>query len=418
MPKPRLALIGSGPEISWISCQSISQNLIHSYTMLEQEYDICFYHLTAKTGSKVISRLKSFSPNKIIFYDHLPHYFLILKDLDQLWPQKKPELLFHIYGDFSLYLDLWIQHQKLLKKWRVHFLCASPRYMDFVSLLMKEQTKNLRVCPFPVDTKAFLFNPESRATLRKKFKIKSDDKVWLYVGRLSLQKNIDRLIREFSISCKTRKNQKLVLIGDVDDLGLFFLGHKAPLGYTYQLLQRTLKECAADVCKNIMHIPHSSLETVSAWYSAADAFCSLSLYHDEDFGMAPAEALSSGLSVVLSDWGGYSQFAAPHLKTHLVPIRLIKDGYLISSKTFQRAINTCEISRETEQRWSRAHTFAKKFGIAPVSEIIHKILQEQTPLFKGFNTKAILYPEEIRTSLQYPITSHSYYQNLYGESLG
>src|SRR5207237_9139361 len=39
-------------------------------------------------------------------------------------------------------------------------------------------------------------------------------------------------------------------------------------------------------------------------YGAADIFASLTLHHDENFGFAQVEAMSSGLPVVCTDWGG------------------------------------------------------------------------------------------------------------------
>lgn len=46
---------------------------------------------------------------------------------------------------------------------------------------------------------------------------------------------------------------------------------------------------------------------VPLYYSAADVFVSLSDTLQENFGRTPVEAMSSGLPVVVSDWGGYRE---------------------------------------------------------------------------------------------------------------
>lgn len=111
-----------------------------------------------------------------------------------------------------------------------------------------------------------------------------------------------------------------------------------------------------------MHfIPHSDLRFLQQAYNGSDVFVSLSLYHDEDFGYSPLEALSCGTPVVCTNWGGYRDFKKSLDKSHSVELIdvsleenfLIVDNSATEKKLLKSLKNSNHSKRPRKFIWTR-----------------------------------------------------------------
>ncbi|MGZ3807168.1 MAG: glycosyltransferase, partial [Bacteriovorax sp.] len=118
----------------------------------------------------------------------------------------------------------------------------------------------------------------------------------------------------------------------------------------------------------------------------SDMFISLSLYHDEDYGMSPAEAMACGLPTLLTDWGGYSSFASTAWPCQLVPVKITEFGLQINTTSIQefyKAQKESNINDADRERWSKE--FLNVFSIKNSVLELEKILAAPFHPFSGFN---------------------------------
>src|SRR5690606_38830057 len=109
------ALLYSFSESNWISCKTITANLIKAYHHNFGEKSL--HHFNYGSDNTVFDHLKiareiiELAPEKIVFLDHRPHVGEVLTLIDKLLKngniQKKPQIYFHVYGDFSLDIKEW-----------------------------------------------------------------------------------------------------------------------------------------------------------------------------------------------------------------------------------------------------------------------------------------------------------------------
>lgn len=127
--------------------------------------------------------------------------------------------------------------------------------------------------------------PPSNAAVEKfsrKYNLTKNDILFLYVGRLSREKNLDLLIDAFEVAAKQNSKIKLMFVGDFD--------------YREQLEMRASQ---TDVSERIVftgRLPRQSLGTV---YAAGDVFLFPSTTDTQ--GLVIHEAAGAGLPLVLCD---------------------------------------------------------------------------------------------------------------------
>lgn len=420
----RLGVFISPHQSAWVSCNSIGPNLIKSYQMLAKDpslslefFPICKHEeeLDQRVGTgyyvDLAEKIIRSRVTDLVFLDHQINPLPILVALFACagLQFKKFRFCFHIYGDFTLFPKRWFDIGQALHGAKAKFICASDRQKGLVSYFERAGQSATSVCPFPVNTQLFRFSEKSRSQVRKKLGLSERQTLLLYTGRLSLQKGIVRLIEEFERLYRQDPQLSLALAGPYDNLGGLTSGISAPHSFYFHQLQEKLDSLPKKVRSRIFllgELPHEELATI---YSAADLFVSLSLHHDEDFGMCPAEAFSSGLPAVLNDWGGYASFKTEGVPCELVPIHLGKRGLEMDSMVLEHLLDEGLKRRNTtEERLRIGEAFAAKFGIAAVAR---KLQSELSPanyhVVKGFDWSLEVFGQK-------GVLTGEFYDDVYG----
>lgn len=154
--------------------------------------------------------------------------------------------------------------------------------------------ERIRVCPRGVD--ALHFNPERRSNIIRRemlerFELKDTATLLLYAGRISPEKNISLLIDMMSELAKDSANDyRLLVAGD---------GPQA-------------KWLSDESCKigngRIILLGHLDKETLANYYANSDVFVHPN--PREPFGIAPLEAMASGVATVAPNSGGILSYAS------------------------------------------------------------------------------------------------------------
>lgn len=396
-----MMVIASTEESYWGSCRTISSNLRGVYDKLSDQFEI-HWHWVLRSSSRLQStsyqdeieanffnEVVRVKPHDIVFIDHKPRAGLILGNSmkKEAWPSDpQPTLNFHVYGDFVFFSHEWSALGKVLEGVPVRLFCASERHRDLVLSFMPGQADRLFVVPFPVDCNQWLSREEDRRAVRARYGVLEHQTVILYTGRISLQKNVFRLIEEFVLHRKSHPSALLWIIGAYDDPCGRMFGLSLPAGYLFQKMNKVLSRLDEVTRSSIRLLGPMDRGELRKVLAAADVFSSLSIYHTEDFGMAPAEALSAGLPCVLSDWGGYTSFAIDPKVCHLIPVELLAHGFALSSSKIQGALVVAgEADRSLAVRNQRGLRFGEVFSVDSIARRLADIFSRKAMAFSGFS---------------------------------
>ncbi len=190
----------------------------------------------------------------------------------------------HGVGYSELFSNIF---EKLYMKLFVFFNNLSLRNVDSaisISKFMQKELKresgiNSKVEYDQVDERKFRSGIDNQK-VRKFFKIKNDEKLLLFVGRISPHKNIHTLIKILDRVNEKMPNVKLLVVGKV----------------TFPNYYKHLKEIAS---KNVVFKDSVSDEDLPYYYAACDLYVTASLW--EGFNLPIAEAQACGKKVVAFD---------------------------------------------------------------------------------------------------------------------
>jgi glycosyltransferase involved in cell wall biosynthesis len=428
--KHRIGLVSSRVPSFWGSCRIIAPNLVRAYhrafgddlPRFSYTSDMLRAESLGLDASiwKLASEIRRSGVRKLVFTDHSPHPWTLLRVLEREYGSEPiPEITFQVYGDFTLDARSWLRSAATLRRARVRFVCASDRQSRMVSRLLLKPERAVGVSPFPVDTRVFLSRGALRKSWRKRLGIAENEFCVIYTGRISLQKNITaltramgRFIRESSVPVR------FLLAGFFDDLGGPFFGIRTPPGFYYHFWKESLEALPRSARQRIQYIGQMGASELAGLYNAADAYASLSLHHDEDYGMSPAESLCSGTPVVLSDWGGYPSFMDPSdpLACQIVPVSLVPRGYLFDGSAFLGALRQIrDQGSSTERRAALARRSQARLGIPAVATRLRELHSQPAPVFAGFQRKFRELAEHVSQDIAFPgcPTPNTFYEEIY-----
>ncbi|MCK5883676.1 MAG: glycosyltransferase family 4 protein [Bacteriovoracaceae bacterium] len=389
----KIALISCCKVPSWKSCQVISSNLVSCYQRLYSEDDLRVFNIEDSANKyevyKATKQLAEFAPEKIIFTEHRPHPQIVIDFFYKNFKgQALPELIFHVFGDFTLYSTEWAKLEKTLESFRVKFLCASDAQVELVSSFIVSAEQFVFKCPFPVDTSSFYFDFKRRNDTRKKMNL-SDSSVFLYTGRVSLQKQTLELINSFTSFVTSIPNDSILLIaGEFDDLGVPYLLHETCYNSYYMMYRQLISALPQDIADRVIYLGNLDSDQLLDVYCASDCFVSLSVHNDEDYGMSPAEALCTGVPAILTRWGGYSSFQIAGEEKHcaLIPVEIGESKLIVNENVFMKhLLRVSFASADSIYRERYSEMYEKKLSIMAIALKIEKILRIDTFYFAGFS---------------------------------
>ena len=385
----KIACIFSFKMSSWVSCQKIVFNLHKSY-QLHKDLELLNFNYsvdqTPHETQKTIQGVIEARPDSIVILDHKPHpLFLLQQILMKL--DYKPRIIFHIFGDFTLYYQQWSKLAAILKGYEVDFIAASERQKHLIDKFLQPSTK-CHVCPFPVDKHEFNYTPALRKIQREEWGLKEDDIAYVFTGRLSRQKRIHSLIKIFTEFLEKTKTDKahLFLYGNPDHIGDQFVGKWEVEGQYFRKINKLYKSLPESAQKRIHFmggVPNKELKSV---YQGADWLVNLSVHNDEDYGMSVAEALCSGLPAILTDWGGLAGFYQPDEPdaTKYIPVVIGKRNKLIDSRAVLRELESSLKTGHFKRRKELSELALSSLGVEAGFKVVTNVIAQKPQPFEAF----------------------------------
>jgi glycosyltransferase involved in cell wall biosynthesis len=392
MPK-KIACIFSFQKSSWVSCQKIVFNL-HQCYQSHSDFQLSNFNygapMTPGEIELLAKKIIAEEPDMIVVLDHKPHPLPLFQWLLMEYKsiRKKPRIVFHLFGDFTLYYAEWGKLAELLKGFAVDFIVASGRQKILIDkfLLPHHETS---VCPFPVNPDEFFYQPMLREQQRQNWGRKDNDTVFVFTGRLSRQKRIHTLIQTFgaALEASNNKNCHLYLYGNPDHIGDNFLGIWETENEYFRKIYRLYEQQPEHIRSRIHFmgsVPNAELIPV---YQAADMLVNLSVHNDEDYGMSVAEAQAAGLPAILTDWGGLAGFEHPELPgaTSFIPVKIGSRSKLISYSHVTRALKDHMQTMPVIDRSTLSALAISRFGLGGTTKQLEAILDKTPQPFAGFN---------------------------------
>ena len=375
----KIALIKKTEISEWISCRSITNNLEAMYKTRFSE-DVKIWSVPENIDKfayyRVFSEIKERKIDLVVFIDHKPTPLKLIESMDKAFGDFSPKIIFHIFGDFTLFSPEWNKASNELSKRDCHFIVASKPQRKLLKNFIPNE--NLDVLPFPLGEE-FSYCKNLRERTRSELGL-GEEHVFIYSGRISNQKNVIDLIRSFQSSLKQFElDAKLLICGEFDDLGIPFLGRVMPQGHIEKSFFQELDSSSG----NIQYLGNKTHKELRALYCASDTFVSLSTHNDEDYGMSPAEALCCGLPCLLSSWGGFNTFNEYFSKNvSLVPVEIKEESVSPDLINVRKQIIASRKLNELE-REALGSDALRVLGIKTAGETMTKILP-RIKKFEGF----------------------------------
>ncbi len=283
---------------------------------LEEHFEVrvlpqYLYHLSRSRRQRALEQLVS---EVDVLFLWIPRYPSFLQEIFQARDAAAPHvpILYLSHGEMPLGGGWLRPCVELLRPIdTVLFNCTPDRRI--FELLVAETAASVEMFPFFIDTDRFAATRiVERQRTREDFGFAPQDLVFLFTGRITPEKNVHAILHLFSFLGNRHPDLRLLIVGPVEDVP--FLSHSTARGNLWRQLH-DLVQSSGVLREIVKFVPERlGLDLMPSLYAAADAFINLTLHHSENFGLVNVEAMSCGLPVVVSDWGGLRD-TVPHGRT-------------------------------------------------------------------------------------------------------
>lgn len=259
----------------------------------------------------------------------------------------------HIYGNPIKRMKRLYKSNLDLAPWNLTFVVGSSVQQQVFENILNDP-KNVNYVPF-IPPGRYHYN-EQQARKWKEDNNFQDQKLFLYSGRISFQKNVQHLMELFSIHTKTNPKSRLIIAGAPDNLNWREIPRANYNNYAGEVFFEKL-QTLQNAGVPVTYLGRLQFAELMEVYNGCDHFVSLSTADGEDFGLSVAEALSVGLPCSLSAWGGYKEFnSLTQVKLSQVELRERSIG--IDLDQFLQTLNTTPSDRNANE--ASFHLWKKK----------------------------------------------------------
>jgi glycosyltransferase involved in cell wall biosynthesis len=258
---------------------------------------------------------------------------------------------------------------------RIVFSCTSD--LRIFRSLVADCLAETAILPFSVDLQRF--RPpalDARQSLRRQFGISDEDVLFLYVGRVTAEKNVHGLLQVMDAVMLRARRARLLVVGPVADAEFSEFG-TGPYDMTSILHQ--IRQSSPRLADSVLLAPGCHREALPAFHGMADAFINLTLHHDENFGYALVEAMACGLPTVATDWGGLKDSVVHGETGFRIPTRVSRRGVQIDQWCAVECCRALVESTELRQRMGRAarERAEVRYGCPAFSRVWQRLLSEE-----------------------------------------
>lgn len=160
----------------------------------------------------------------------------------------------------------------------------------------------MRVLPISYDESSFYPSDEgARRDIKQELGFGPEDKILLYAGRITVEKNVQTVMKIFSVLQGLVPDVHLAVVGqDVENPFMEFGVFPTNIRNTLFKMMKRL-----GVAQERVHFyGRKSMAELRKLYSVTDVMVNMTLHHDENFGLGQVEAMACGTPVVCTNWGG------------------------------------------------------------------------------------------------------------------
>lgn len=181
--------------------------------------------------------------------------------------------------------------------------CVSSGDRQIYRMLVAQNGDQPAVVALPYGIDCERFTPleiETRKNLRQTLGLAAEDFVILYAGRITIEKNVHALLEAVSYLPEAGRPVKLLIAGQIYNIAFQELNFHEPD------LEARLQQLIQDwhLSERVAFFPWLDSTELNNLYNVADVFVNPTLHHDEQFGFTQVEAMSAGLPVLGTAWGG------------------------------------------------------------------------------------------------------------------
>ncbi|MBD66106.1 MAG: hypothetical protein CME62_12920 [Halobacteriovoraceae bacterium] len=370
--KKHLIFIQQLDQRFWGSCDEIEQAYEDVFPHLSLHFEVLKFEFNFTKLDHAINQLKdqlAHMKGEIIIYflSHNIDFNNFLKELVQY--KEKVKICIPIYGDMTVEIERWHKAEEILKGWYCHFIVASHASKKQILTFANIDQDSISILRHPLNKPYFKSN-----TLIKPLK-----ESYIYAGRISYGKNVFQLIDTFHKAIQINPQITLDIYGHVDEIGNKFHGISPTIDDMTEAFNKLIKNSH----ENIKYHGHVTSEEILMKYKEHEYFVSMSTYHDEDYGLAVAQALACGCTPVLSNWGGFKDYEP----AHLIATEIDKNGIFTfnESKLLEALLRPKKNDQNHNREYALAYTpeqISKNLGTI-LNQCFNKY-QGQSEIFKHY----------------------------------